>query len=57
MSALDAYALLRPWWFLAIPVVALLALRAASRAAPLGDWTRAVDPALMAHLARRGAVL
>ncbi|TXN39002.1 VWA domain-containing protein, partial [Methylobacterium sp. WL18] len=50
MSALDAFAFLRPWWFLAIPVVALLALRAAWRAAPLGDWGRAVDPALMAHL-------
>jgi len=57
MSALDAFAVLRPWWFLAIPVVALLALRAAWRAAPLGDWGRAVDPALMAHLARAGAVL
>lgn len=49
MSALDAVALLRPWWFLAIPVVALLALRAAWRSAPLGDWARAVDPALMAQ--------
>lgn len=57
MSLLDAVALLRPWWFLAIPIVALLALRAASRSAPLGDWARAVDPALMAHLARTGAVL
>ena len=27
MSALDAFAFLRPWWFLAIPVVALLAGR------------------------------
>ncbi len=57
MSALGTFALLRPWWFLAIPVVALLALRAAWRSAPLGDWARAVDPALMAHLARAGAVL
>ena len=31
MSFLDAFALLRPWWFLAIPVVVLLALRAAWR--------------------------
>lgn len=57
MTALDAYALLRPWWLLAVPVIALLALRAASRAAPLGDWARAVDPALMALMVRRGAVL
>lgn len=57
MNALDAFALLRPWWLAALPVVALLALRAAWRSAPLGDWARAVDPALMALLARRGAVL
>ena len=53
----DAVALLRPLWLLAIPLVALLALRAARRSAPLGDWVKAVDPALMALLARRGAVL
>jgi Ca-activated chloride channel family protein len=57
VSALDAFALLRPWWLAALPVVALLALRAAWRSAPLGDWVRAVDPALMALLARRGALL
>lgn len=54
---LDALALLRPLWLLAIPVVALLTLRAAWRSAPLGDWVKVVDPALMAMLARRGAVL
>lgn len=57
MSALDAYVLLRPWWLLAIPAVAVLAFRAAARSAPLGDWARAVDPALMALMARRGGVL
>ncbi|WP_336485782.1 vWA domain-containing protein [Methylobacterium nigriterrae] len=57
MSLLDAVTLLRPWWFAAIPLVGLLVLRAAWRAAPLGDWARVVDPALMALLARRGAVL
>ncbi|WP_375409070.1 VWA domain-containing protein [uncultured Methylobacterium sp.] len=57
MSGLDAFALLRPWWLAALPLVALLALRAAWRSAPLGDWAKAVDPALMAMLARRGAVL
>ncbi|GLS42419.1 VWA domain-containing protein [Methylobacterium brachythecii] len=55
--SLDAYALLRPLWLLAIPVIALLTLRAAWRSAPLGDWVKAVDPALMAMLSRRGAVL
>ena len=54
---IETLTLLRPLWFLAIPVVALLALRAAWRSAPLGDWARAVDPALMALAARRGLVL
>nr|WP_204262551.1 VWA domain-containing protein [Methylobacterium sp. BTF04] len=49
--------MLRPWWLAAIPLVVLLALRAAWRSAPLGDWARAVDPGLMALLAKRGAVL
>jgi len=55
--SLEAFALLRPWWLAVLPLVGLLALRAAWRAAPLGDWARAVDPALMAALRRRGAVL
>lgn len=55
--SLDAFALLRPLWLIALPVVALLTLRAAWRSAPLGDWVKAVDPALMAMLAKRGAVL
>lgn len=54
---MDAIALLRPWWLLAIPLVAVLALRAAWRSAPLGDWARAVDPSLMAFLETRGGVL
>ncbi|CAO4175434.1 VWA domain-containing protein [Methylorubrum populi] len=54
---IESFALLRPLWFLALPVVAVLALRAAWRSAPLGDWAKAVDPHLMALLARRGAVL
>ena len=54
---LAALALLRPWWLLALPLVGFLALRSAWRSAPLGDWARAVDPALMAHLARAGTVL
>jgi Ca-activated chloride channel family protein len=57
LATLGTFALLRPWWFAALPVVALLALRAAWRSAPLGDWARAVDPALMTHLARTGAIL
>lgn len=55
--SLAVLALLRPWWLLALPLVGVLALRSAWRAAPLGDWARAVDPALMAHLIRAGSVL
>jgi Ca-activated chloride channel family protein len=54
---LAAITLLRPWWLALLPLVALLALRAAWRAAPLGDWRKAVDPALMRLMERRGAVL
>jgi len=49
--------LLRPWWLLALPAVVALALFAVRRAAPLGDWGRAIDPALMEYLTRSGAVL
>ncbi|MEH3145983.1 MAG: VWA domain-containing protein [Methylobacterium frigidaeris] len=52
----EAVSLLRPWWLLALPLVGLLAWRAAYRAAPLGDWPRAVEPALLAALRARGAV-
>lgn len=57
MSALLSFAILRPWWLAAIPLVVLLALRAAWRSAPLGDWAKAVDPGLMAFLETRGAIL
>lgn len=52
----EAVTLLRPWWLLALPLLGLLAWRAAHRSAPLGDWVRAVEPHLMAALAARGAV-
>ncbi|MGE7414294.1 vWA domain-containing protein [Methylobacterium tarhaniae] len=52
----EAFTLLRPWWLLALPLLGLLAWRAAHRSAPLGDWAKAVDPHLMAALAARGAV-
>ncbi|MFE1597540.1 vWA domain-containing protein [Methylobacterium sp. ID0610] len=53
----EAFTLLRPAWLLALPVLALLAWRAAHRAAPLGDWMRAIEPHLFASLRARGAVL
>ncbi len=50
--------LLRPWWLLALPVVAWLAWKWRGRNAA-GAWERVVDPALRAHLlepaAARGA--
>ncbi|MGE7155146.1 vWA domain-containing protein [Methylorubrum rhodesianum] len=54
---IESLTLLRPLWFLALPIVAVLALRAAWRSAPLGDWSKAVDPHLMALFARSGALL
>ncbi|MGX7704052.1 VWA domain-containing protein [Methylobacterium sp. Gmos1] len=52
----EAFTLLRPWWLLVLPLLALLAWRVAHRAAPLGDWARAVESHLMAALHARGAV-
>ncbi|MGF3024218.1 vWA domain-containing protein [Methylobacterium aquaticum] len=52
----EAFTLLRPWWLLALPLLGLLAWRAAHRSAPLGDWAKAVEPHLMAALQARGAV-
>ena len=52
-----AFTLLRPWCLIVIPIIAIMILRSIRRAAPLGDWVRVVDPALMAHLVRSGAVL
>ena len=51
---IEAVTLLRPWWLLALPVVALVAWRAVFRAAPLGDWPRAVEPHLLASLKEIG---
>ncbi|MGY2048209.1 vWA domain-containing protein [Methylobacterium sp. JK268] len=53
----EAVTLLRPWWLLALPLLVLLGWRVALRAAPLGDWARAIEPHLLAGLAARGAVL
>ncbi len=52
----EAFTLLRPWWLLALPLLGLLAWRAAHLSAPLGDWVKAVEPHLMAALQARGAV-
>ena len=55
MIALGAFALLRPWWLLALPLAGVLALLARGKNAGMGDWQRAVDPHLLAALRQRGA--
>ena len=55
MIALGSFALLRPWWLLAFPLLAALSLMTRQIHASLGDWARAVDaPLLAAMLERRG---
>ncbi|WP_374306085.1 VWA domain-containing protein [Methylocella sp.] len=52
MISYGDFALLRPWWLAALPLIALMAL-AARRRAGFGDWERAADPGLLAVMARR----
>jgi Ca-activated chloride channel family protein len=55
MIALGSFALLRPWWLLAFPLLAALLQMTRQIHAGLGDWARAVDaPLLAAMLERRG---
>ena len=55
MSALG-FELVRPWWLLALPVLLLAGLVLWRNSRSLGDWSRAIDPALLAALRRRGDV-
>lgn len=50
-------ALLRPWWLLALPVIAATAWLAARRSTSPAGWSAAMDPALLAAMARLGRVL
>lgn len=53
MIALGSFALLRPWWLLALPAT-LIAMRMTQQGlAGLGDWRRAVDPLLLAVMLNR----
>lgn len=56
MSWLEEWTLLRPWWLLALPAIAAAAMMATRRAAPLGDWRRRIDPALMQAMTALGRV-
>lgn len=48
--------LLRPWWLLALPLLALLGWRMWSRRRGLGDWERVADPALIQVMAALGRI-
>ncbi|QDC09875.1 VWA domain-containing protein [Oceanicola sp. D3] len=48
--------LLRPWWLLALPVLAVVAVLLWQRRARLGDWERVVRPEMMEALRRLGHV-
>jgi Ca-activated chloride channel family protein len=55
MIALGSFALLRPWWLLAFPLLAAALLMTRRIHAGLGDWARAVDAPLLAAMLKRRA--
>jgi Ca-activated chloride channel family protein len=57
MIAYGSFALLRPWWLLAAPIVIILFRRMRFKGAGLADWERAVDPPLLAAMLRRGVAV
>ena len=55
MIAFGHLALLRPWWLLALPVVAILFLLSKPRGGALGGWDKAADAHLLSAMVARGA--
>ena len=55
MIAFGHLALLRPWWLLALPVVAILFLLSRPRSGALGGWDKAADAHLLSAMVARGA--
>lgn len=55
MIAVGHFALLRPWWLLALPIVALLYFLSKPRGGALAGWDKAADPHLLAAMVARGA--
>ncbi len=53
MIALGSFALLRPWWLLAFPLLAAALLMTRQNHTGLGDWARAVDAPLLAAMLER----
>lgn len=56
MTGLGTIALLRPLWLLALPAFAGFALLLWRRQRGAGDWSRVIDPALLAALAALGRI-
>ncbi|MGB3243915.1 MAG: VWA domain-containing protein [Sulfitobacter sp.] len=48
--------LLRPWWLIALPLLAVAGWWLATRRGGLGDWQKASDPALMRAMVALGRV-
>lgn len=57
MMDLGAFALLRPWWLVAVPAIIGLRYFGLPPRTGLDGWDRAVDHKLLAGLAQRGAVV
>lgn len=57
MIALGSVALLRPFWLLALPVIAVGTIMLVARVGALRGWQKAIDPRLLAALTQRGAVV
>ena len=53
MIEFGSFALLRPWWLLALPALAIALRFTRQRHADLGDWVRAVDPHLLSAMLKR----
>lgn len=57
MIAFGHVALLRPWWLLALPAVAILLALSKPRGGQLAGWEKAADPRLLAAMVARGAAV
>lgn len=54
MLILGHFALLRPYWLLALPIVALLYALSRPRGGAMAGWDKAADPHLLAAMVSRG---
>ena len=57
MIEMGSFSLLRPWWLIAFPALAVVLRMTRQKPSGLGDWTLAVDaPLLEAMLRRQGGI-